>query len=52
MEQVIIGVIILGALGLTFYKVFVRPSCGCGCGGKKGRKDKKCPSLADGLSDE
>ncbi|MDR2613189.1 MAG: hypothetical protein LBG06_10350 [Deltaproteobacteria bacterium] len=51
MEQVIVGVIVLGALGLTLYKVFVRPSCSCGCGGKKG-KDKKCPSLSQGLSDD
>ncbi|MDR1312549.1 MAG: hypothetical protein LBQ12_02365 [Deltaproteobacteria bacterium] len=50
MEQAIIGVIVLGALGLTFYKVFVRPSCSCGCGGKK--KHKKCPSLAEGLQDD
>lgn len=49
-EQAIIGVIVLGALGLTFYKVFVRPSCSCGCGGKK--KHKKCPSLAEGLQDD
>jgi hypothetical protein len=51
MEQVIIGVIILGALGLTFYKVFVRPSCSCGCGGRKG-KGKKPPSLAEGVSED
>jgi hypothetical protein len=51
-EQVIIGVIVLGALGLTFYKVFVRPSCSCGCGGKKGKGAKKCPSLADGIQDD
>ncbi|MDR1080330.1 MAG: hypothetical protein LBQ79_05090 [Deltaproteobacteria bacterium] len=50
MEQVIIGAIVLGALGLTFYKVFVRPSCSCGCGGRK--KNGKAPCLADELSDD
>jgi hypothetical protein len=38
MDKIIIGVIILAALALTIYKVFLRPSCGCGCGGKKGKK--------------
>jgi hypothetical protein len=52
MEQVIIGIIILGALALTLYKIFVKPSCSCGCGGKKSKCKAGEHSLADGLSDD
>ena len=40
MDKIIIGVIILAALALTVFKVFIRHSCNCGCGGKK-KKDCK-----------
>lgn len=47
MDNVIIGVIIVAALGLTIFKVFVRPSCNCGCGGKRHKKNKSLPEGGD-----
>jgi hypothetical protein len=35
MDTIIIAVIIAACLGFAIYKIFVRPSCSCGCGGKK-----------------
>ncbi|MDR1086189.1 MAG: hypothetical protein LBP22_15365 [Deltaproteobacteria bacterium] len=35
MQTAIVAVILLAAAGITIYRVFFRPSCGCGCGGKK-----------------
>ncbi|MDR2351028.1 MAG: FeoB-associated Cys-rich membrane protein [Deltaproteobacteria bacterium] len=48
-EKIIIGIIVLAALALTVYKVFMRPTCNCGCGGKKG-KEKPCEYY--GMEDE
>ncbi|MDR2352455.1 MAG: hypothetical protein LBF22_04705 [Deltaproteobacteria bacterium] len=46
MEKIIVALIVIAALGFTFYKIFVRPSCSCGCGGKrkKGEKDSSLPN--------
>jgi hypothetical protein len=30
-QTIIVAVIVLGALALTLYKIFVKPSCSCGC---------------------
>ncbi|MDR1607057.1 MAG: FeoB-associated Cys-rich membrane protein [Deltaproteobacteria bacterium] len=35
MQEVIVGLILLAAAGITVYRIFFKPSCGCGCGGKK-----------------
>jgi hypothetical protein len=35
METIIIVAIVVAALGFSIYKIFVRPSCSCGCCGKK-----------------
>ena len=40
METAIIVVIIAAALGFAVYKVFFRPSCSCGCGGRGKKTDK------------
>lgn len=39
-QAIIVGVIILGALGLTIYRIFFKPACSCGC--------SKCPPKKDG----
>ncbi|MDR1873192.1 MAG: hypothetical protein LBS60_14940 [Deltaproteobacteria bacterium] len=35
MQTVIVAIILVAAAGITVYRIFFRPSCGCGCGGKK-----------------
>jgi hypothetical protein len=35
MQTVIVAVVLLAAAGITVYRIFFKPSCGCGCGGKK-----------------
>ncbi|MDR2405506.1 MAG: FeoB-associated Cys-rich membrane protein [Deltaproteobacteria bacterium] len=35
METIIIVAIIVAALGFSIYRIFVKPSCSCGCCGKK-----------------
>ncbi|MDR0622339.1 MAG: hypothetical protein LBJ61_10755 [Deltaproteobacteria bacterium] len=40
-QYIIVGVIVLAALGLAIYRIAFKPSCGCGCGAgghKKGEK--------------
>jgi hypothetical protein len=51
METVIIGAIIVAALGITIYKTFVRPSCSCGCGGKKKHCERDGP-MGGGADDK
>lgn len=39
LENIIVGVILVAAAGFTVYRLFFRPSCGCGsdCGCGKGK---------------
>jgi hypothetical protein len=49
MEYVVVGVIIIAALGIAIYRTVYRPSCGCGChmrGSKKSGEERPDP-LAD-----
>lgn len=38
LENIIVGIILVAAAGFTVYRLFFRPSCGCGsdCGCDKG----------------
>jgi hypothetical protein len=40
MEKIVVAVIILAAVALTIYKVFFKPSCGCGCSKCKPKGDE------------
>ncbi|MDR0549984.1 MAG: hypothetical protein LBI10_11335 [Deltaproteobacteria bacterium] len=46
MQTIIVAAILVAAAGITVYRIFFKPSCGCGCGGKKkGRPLSDDPSL-------
>ncbi|MDR3134982.1 MAG: FeoB-associated Cys-rich membrane protein [Deltaproteobacteria bacterium] len=42
-QYLIVGIIILAALGLAIYRVVYRPSCGCGCQAKGCKPKEKRP---------
>jgi hypothetical protein len=48
-QYVIVGVILLVALGVAIYRIAFRPSCGCGCG-LRGHK-KSCEETRDPLAE-
>jgi hypothetical protein len=40
-QTIIVAVIVLAALAITIYRVFIKPSCSCGCSKcHDGKKDE------------
>ena len=46
-QTIVVAVIILGALALAIHKIFIKPSCSCGCSKCKPSKDEKFDPLAE-----
>ncbi|MDR2386241.1 MAG: hypothetical protein LBE80_01480 [Deltaproteobacteria bacterium] len=49
LEYIIVGIIVVAALGIAVYRVVFRPSCGCGC--KMHVRKKSCEERRDPLAD-
>jgi hypothetical protein len=46
-EYVIVGIIVLAALGIAVYRIAFRPSCGCGCKMSHKKGEKRPDPLAE-----
>ncbi len=41
LDTIIVGAILLAAAGYAVYRLFMRPSCGCGCDGCSSAPSKR-----------